>query len=166
MAGPHTYRMHLTWSGAGRGTTASYDSYSREYRIDTEGKAPLVGSADPMFRGDPTLWNPEELLVASLSSCHMLSYLAQAARRGLVVVAYEDAASGTMTLAGGGGRFTEVVLRPRVTVEAGADEALAARLHDQAHHDCFIASSVNFPVRHEPEIVVASGARPSAATGA
>jgi organic hydroperoxide reductase OsmC/OhrA len=146
--------MRLSWTGAAQGPTSSYESYSREYRIDVDGKAPLVGSADPLFRGDPSLLNPEELLVAALSSCHMLSYLALAARHGLVIVGYEDAASGTMALRGGGGRFTEVVLRPRVTVPSGGDEALAMRLHDQAHHDCFIAASTNFPVRHEAMVVV------------
>jgi organic hydroperoxide reductase OsmC/OhrA len=159
MARAHTYQMRLSWTGSAQGPTNSYESYSREYRIDVHGKAPLVGSADPLFRGDPSLLNPEELLVAALSSCHMLSYLALAARHGLVVVAYEDAASGTMALAGGGGRFTEVVLRPRVTVPAGGDEQLATRLHDQAHQDCFIAASTNFPVRHEAVVVVGAAAR-------
>jgi organic hydroperoxide reductase OsmC/OhrA len=149
MAKEHSYRMNLTWSGAAAGPVESYERYSREYRIEMDGKAPLVGSADPLFRGDRSLLNPEELLLAALSSCHMLSYLAHAARRGVVVVRYEDAASGTMTLAGGGGHFTEVVLRPRVTIRAGSDAALAQRLHEDAHRDCFIASSVNFPVRHE-----------------
>ena len=149
MARAHSYQMHLTWSGAAAGSTESYEKYSREYRIEIEGKAPFVGSADPLFRGDKSLLNPEELLLAALSSCHMLSYLAYAARRGVVVMGYEDAASGTMVLEGGGGHFTEVVLRPRVTVRAGSDEALALRLHDDAHRDCFIASSVNFAVRYE-----------------
>jgi organic hydroperoxide reductase OsmC/OhrA len=153
MAKEHSYEMHLTWSGATAGSTESYERYSREYRIDIEGKASLAGSADPLFRGDRSLLNPEELLLAALSSCHMLSYLAHAARRSVVVVGYEDAASGTMTLAGGGGQFTKVVLRPRVTVRAGSDEVLALHLHEDAHRDCFIASSVNFPVQHEGTVV-------------
>ena len=156
MARTHDYHARLTWTGAARGGTTSYEAYSREHVVEIAGKPPLRGSADALFRGDPALHNPEDLLLAALSSCHLLSYLALAARAGLHVVAYEDDARGTMELAGGGGRFTEVVLRPRVTVAAGADEALALRLHDTAHAQCFIASSVSFPVRHEPEVVVAA----------
>jgi organic hydroperoxide reductase OsmC/OhrA len=158
MAKTHAYRARLTWTGAAAGPTRTYDAYSREYVVAVDGKPPLRGSSDPMFRGDAALHNPEDLLLAALSSCHLLSYLAHAARAGLHVVAYDDDASGTMEFAGGGGRFTEVVLRPRVTVAAGHDEALARRLHDLAHHDCFIAASVNFPVRHEPTTVVAADA--------
>jgi organic hydroperoxide reductase OsmC/OhrA len=158
MARAHEYRTHLTWTGAAAGPTASYATYSREYVVGIDGKPPLRGSADPLFRGDGTLHNPEDLLVAALSGCHLLSYLALAARAGVHVVAYEDGARGTMVLEGGGGRFTEVVLRPRVTIAAGGDEALAMRLHDQAHAECFIAASMNFPVRHEPEVQVAGAA--------
>ena len=154
MARTHDYRARLTWTGAERGPTSSYEAYSREYVVDVEGKPPLRGSADPMFRGDAALHNPEDLLVAALSTCHLLSYLAHAARAGVHVVAYEDDASGTMEFSGGGGRFTEVTLRPRVTVAPGTDESLAHRLHDRAHADCFIASSMNFPVRHEATTVV------------
>jgi organic hydroperoxide reductase OsmC/OhrA len=155
MAKTHGYAAKLTWTGAAQGPTRTYQAYSREYRVEIAGKPALTGSADPTFRGDPALHNPEELLVASLSSCHMLTYLAHAALSKLVVVAYEDDATGTMALEGTGGRFTEVVLHPRVTVAAGSDLALAERLHERAHADCFIANSVNFPVRHEAEIRVA-----------
>ena len=126
-----------------------------------DGKPTLRGSSDPLFRGDPALHNPEDLLVAALSSCHMLSYLAHAARAGLHVLAYEDDATGTMTFAGGGGRFTDVLLRPRVTIAAGADAALAEALHGRAHDDCFIAASCNFPVRHEATIERGSGHVPA-----
>jgi len=158
MARAHEYRTNLTWTGATAGPTASYATYSREYVVEIDGKPPLRGSADPLFRGDGALHNPEDLLVAALSGCHLLSYLALAARAGVHVVAYEDRAHGTMVLEGGGGRFTEVVLRPRVTIAAGGDEALARRLHDQAHAGCFIAASMNFPVRHVPEVQVAEAA--------
>jgi organic hydroperoxide reductase OsmC/OhrA len=154
MAKMHEYRSRLLWTGAEQGPTRSYEAYSREYVVAIDGKPALRGSSDPMFRGDAALHNPEDLLVAALSSCHLLSYLAHAARAGVHVVAYEDDASGTMRFEGGGGHFTEVVLRPRVTIAAGSDEALAERLHDRAHHDCFIASSMNFPVRHEATTVV------------
>lgn len=147
----HAYRTDLTWTGAASGPTSSYTGYSREYVIEIAGKTPLAGSSDPIFRGDASLYSPEDLLVASLSGCHMLSYLAHAARAGVHVVSYTDSASGTMVLEGGGGRFTEVVLRPRVTISAG-DPDLAQQLHDRAHADCFIASSMNFPVRHEASI--------------
>jgi organic hydroperoxide reductase OsmC/OhrA len=151
----HDYRAHLVWTGATQGPTTSYDSYSREYRVEIAGKPPLTGSADKTFRGDPSLHNPEDLLVVALSSCHMLSYLALCARARLPVVSYEDAASGTMVTQGGGGRFTEVVLRPRVVVAPGSDLHKAHQLHEQAHASCFIANSVNFPVRHEAEVVAA-----------
>lgn len=155
MSQQHDYRAHIVWTGAARGPTTSYDSYSREYRVEIAGKPPLAGSADKTFRGDPALHNPEDLLVVALSTCHMLSYLALCARARIPVVSYEDAASGTMVLQGGGGRFTEVVLRPRVVVAAGVDPDKARRLHDEAHHVCFIANSVNFPVRHEAEVMIA-----------
>ena len=106
-----------------------------------------------MFRGDAEHWNPEELLVAALSSCHLLMYLHLCADAGAVVVGYEDEASGIMTLgADGGGEFREVVLRPRVTVLSADMIAAAAAQHERAHALCFIARSVNFPVRHEPQI--------------
>jgi organic hydroperoxide reductase OsmC/OhrA len=116
----------------------------------------MRGSADPHFRGDATLYNPEEMLLVALSTCHLLSYLADCARAGVHVVAYEDDASGTMTLQNGTMRFSDVLLRPRVTVAPGTDTAKAQALHESAHHGCFIANSVNFPVRHDATIVVAS----------
>ena len=152
----HHFACHLVWTGAARGDTADYARYSREVRVDIEGKPPLALSASPAFRGDPALHNPEDLLVASLSSCHFLSYIALCARGGIVVLAYEDDARGTMARVGPSIRFTEVVLRPRVTVAPGADLDKARALHERAHAECFIASSVNFDVRHEPTIVVAA----------
>lgn len=151
----HHYQVAVTWTGAAAGGTTDYKSYSREYRADFSGKPPITGSSDPAFRGDPNLHNPEEMLVLALSSCHMLSYLALAALEGLEVVAYEDSARGTMQQEGRGGRFTDVVLRPRVTVAPGSDLSRAEALHEEAHQTCFIANSVNFPVRHEAETVIA-----------
>ncbi len=152
----HEYRARLVWTGASHGPITSYESYSREYRAEMDGKPPLSGSADKTFRGDPALHNPEDLLVVALSACHMLSYLALCARARIPVISYEDAASGTMVLQGGGGRFTEAVLQPRVVVAAGVDLDKARRLHDEAHRVCFIANSVNFPVRHEAEVTLAA----------
>ena len=153
MSKSHHYDLKLRWTGAAMGPTASYAGYSREYRIEIAGKPPITGSADPTFRGDPALANPEDMLVAALSACHMLSYLAVCALGKIKVISYEDAASGTMSEIGPQrSAFTEVVLRPRVIISADSDAAKAKALHDQAHKICFIANSVNFPVRHEPEI--------------
>ena len=153
MSKSHHYDLKLRWTGAAMGPTASYAGYSREYRIEIAGKPPITGSADPTFRGDPALANPEDMLVAALSACHMLSYLAVCALGKIKVISYEDAASGTMSEIGPQrSAFTEVVLRPRVVISADSDPAKAKALHDQAHKICFIANSVNFPVRHEPEI--------------
>ena len=145
----HHYRLDLDWTGAAQGPTNSYQSYSREYLVRIDGKPLLKGSADPTFRGDPTLHNPEDLLVAALASCHMLSFLAVAVRAGVVVIRYRDEGEGLMTFDAGHYQFTRVVLRPRVVVAAGTDPALVDRLHHQAHESCFIARSVNFPVDHE-----------------
>lgn len=153
MSKSHHYDLKLRWTGAAMGPTASYAGYSREYRIEIAGKPPITGSADQTFRGDPALANPEDMLVAALSACHMLSYLAVCALGKIKVISYEDAASGTMSEIGPQrSAFTEVVLRPRVVISADSDAAKAKALHDQAHKICFIANSVNFPVRHEPEI--------------
>ena len=153
----HHFACHLLWTGADRGGTTGYDRYSREVRVDVEGKPPLALSAAPAFRGDGALHNPEDLLVAALSSCHFLSYAALCARSGIEVVAYEDDATGTMDRVDGVTRFTEVVLRPRVTLAPGADADKARALHERAHAICFIASSVDFDVRNEPTIVFAKG---------
>jgi organic hydroperoxide reductase OsmC/OhrA len=124
--------------------------------IGADGKPVIPGSADPAFRGDRSRWNPEELLVASLSACHKLSYLYLAAEAGIIVTAYVDRAEGFMELGrGGAGRFKGVVLRPTVTVAAASDGERARTLHKPAHEMCFIANSVNFPVEREPEIVMA-----------
>ncbi|WP_213450358.1 OsmC family protein [Rhizomonospora bruguierae] len=149
----HTYSLTVIWTGAGDGGTVNYRSYGRDHSVTAAGPAPLLGSADPAFRGDPARWNPEQLLVASLSQCHMLSYLSLCARGGVVVTGYVDEAVGTMAESGdGGGAFTDVLLRPRVTVaEAGMVERATA-LHGDAHGICFIARSVAFPVRHEPTV--------------
>jgi organic hydroperoxide reductase OsmC/OhrA len=143
------FTASLCWTGAGSAGTAAYDAYSREHLIEIEGKPPLRGSSAPAFRGDPGRHNPEDLLLASLAACHMLWYLHLAAEAGIVVTAYRDRASATMAMKDGRMRFTEVTLRPEVTVlEGDPEQALA--LHGAANRACFIANSVNFPVRHEP----------------
>jgi organic hydroperoxide reductase OsmC/OhrA len=155
MSRTHHFSAKLSWTGAAKGTTSSYESYSRDYLIEVPGKPPLPGSADQVFRGDSSRHNPEDLLVMSLSACHMLTYLAEAARAGVQVLAYSDEAGGTMQLHEGKMRFTEVSLRPQVVVAKGGDAALARRLHEKAHEHCFIASSVNFPVSCDARVSVA-----------
>lgn len=149
----HHYALQLRWTGnKGEGTTG-YRAYERAYEISIEGKPGLQGSADPAFLGDPARHNPEDLLVASLSACHMLWYLHLCSADGIVVTGYEDDASGTMAQEpDGGAQFTSVVLKPRVTITAG-DVAKAEALHERANELCFIARSVNFPIHHEATIV-------------
>jgi len=154
MSEVHHYAARTVWTGAALGPTLTYDGYSRDYSVEIAGKTPLDCSADAVFRGDPDRHNPEDMLVAALSACHMLTYLACCARARIAVVAYEDAASGTMAMKDGRMRFTEVVLRPRVTLAEGANVERARRLHATAHDTCFIACSVNFPVRHEAEVIL------------
>ena len=148
----HDYFATVRWTGDRGEGTASYRGYSRDHVIESEGKPAIAGSSDPHFRGDVARWNPEELLVASLSACHQLWYLHLCAEAGVVVTAYEDRAEGVMVeQADGGGAFARVVLHPRVTIRAG-DAQLAHALHKRAHALCFIARSVNFPVECEPAI--------------
>ncbi len=119
----------------------------RDHTIVVEGKPEIPASSDPAFRGDRTRYNPEELLVASLSSCHMLWYLHLCATNGIVVLDYCDRATGTMREEpAGSGRFVGVVLHPEVVLAADADTSRALALHEDAHRLCFIARSVNFPV--------------------
>jgi organic hydroperoxide reductase OsmC/OhrA len=150
----HEYRLRIEWTG-NRGTgTSGYRDYSRDHEITGGTKPALPGSSDPGFRGDPARYNPEDLLVASLSGCHMLWYLHLCAVNGLVVTSYVDDAEGTMEEEkGGSGRFRRVVLRPRIALAGNADLDLARRLHHEAHAKCFIANSVNFAVEHEPVFV-------------
>lgn len=152
----HRFDCQLVWSGAEKGPVVDYATYSRECRVTFPGKSPMLLSAASVFRGEASLPNPEELLVASLSACHFLSYLALCARKGVQVVGYEDDASGVMARGERTFHFTDVLLRPRVTIAPESDAALARALHERAHEECFIASSVNFPVRNEPTIIVAS----------
>lgn len=149
----HRYRVGVEWTGNRGSGTDGYRNYARDHVIRIAGKPDVAGSSDPAFRGDPTRHNPEEMLVAALSTCHMLAYLHVACVAGVVVTAYVDAAEGSMATEGNRGHFTEVVLHPVVTITAASDPARAEAAHATAHHACFIASSVNFPVRCEARIV-------------
>lgn len=153
----HTYQLTVTWTGNKGQDTHSYKSYERSHVITAAGKPEIPGSSDPAFLGDRSRYNPEELLVASLSSCHMLWYLHLCAEAGVVVTAYADAATGVMEeTANGGGRFTEVILHPVVTVAEAAMIEKADQLHARANELCFIANSCNFPVRHRAVYEVAT----------
>lgn len=147
----HHYSVTTRWTGNRGSGTSGYKDYGRDHVVSAAGKADISGSADRSFFGDHDRWNPEELLVAALSQCHMLSFLHVAADAGVVVTGYTDSAQGTLTLDGSGaGRVTGVVLRPQVTV-VGAIAPDMSALHHRASELCFIANSVNFPVLHEPE---------------
>lgn len=153
MSKSHRYATTLTWTGNTGEGTANYRSYERAYEVAAEGKPALLGSSDPSFRGDPARWNPEELLLASISSCHQLWYLHLCAVNGVVVTAYRDEAVATMVEdETGGGRFESATLRPRVTIAPGGDPAKAMALHHEANAKCFVANSLNFPVGHEASV--------------
>ncbi|MFS3130183.1 OsmC family protein [Nocardioides sp. Bht2] len=151
----HRYELGVDWQG-NRGTgTSGYREYGRNVLLTASGKPDLLGSADTPFRGDADRWNPEELLLAALGQCHLLSYLHSAVNHGVVVTDYRDQPVGVMDQSGQGGRFTSVVLRPVVTVADASMVETALAIHAEASANCFIAASVNFPVTHEPRIVVA-----------
>jgi organic hydroperoxide reductase OsmC/OhrA len=159
----HHYAVRVAWTG-NRGTgTSHYRAYGREHVVEAAGKTSIDGSADPTFHGNAERWNPEELLLTALSQCHMLSYLHAATRNGVTVVSYVDAAVGTMEQTkDGGGHFTSVTLRPHITITDPTQLELAESLHVEAARQCFIASSVNFPVAHEP-VIAARPPEPAAA---
>lgn len=157
MSRTHRYTLRVDWTGNLGTGTSGYREFSRDHEVSAAGKPVLPGSSDPAFRGDPSRYNPEELLVAALAQCHMLWFLHLAASAGVVVTGYTDRPEGTMVEhPDGAGEFTEVLLRPEVTVAEPAMVAAIERLHERAHELCFIARSVSFPVRHEPRTTVRS----------
>ncbi len=148
----HSYETRLTWKGNLGSGTSFYNSYKRDYSIRVGDKPVIEGSSDPEFRGDGARYNPEELLVASLSSCHMLWFLHLCSVSDIIVTGYEDKATGTMTEnADGSGAFSEVVLHPVATISGEVDATQLDALHKEANKKCFIANSCNFPVRHLAE---------------
>ena len=147
----HQYSVTLAWTGNNGIGTSSYRSYERSYTVTGDEKPTILGSSDPVFRGDKTRYNPEELLLAALSGCHMLMYLHLCAESGVIVIDYKDEATGHMQeTPDGGGHFTEVILHPSVTVTESSMIEMANNLHQEANRRCFIARSCNFPVRHRP----------------
>ncbi|HEY1948501.1 MAG TPA: OsmC family protein [Bryobacteraceae bacterium] len=150
----HTYEIRVDWTGNDGDGTKTYKSYRRDHTVTSAGKPQIPGSSDPQFRGDATRYNPEELLVASLSTCHMLWYLHFCSVNHVTVLDYRDAASGVMQEADdGSGAFIRVLLKPEVKIAAGDDRDKALALHHDAHRFCFIANSVNFPVEVAPQIL-------------
>jgi organic hydroperoxide reductase OsmC/OhrA len=150
----HRYEVEVVWTGNCGSGTSAFTTYDRDHELRVPGKPVIAGSSDQTFRGDTARWNPEELLVASLSACHKLWYLHLCADAGVVVTSYVDKAEGIMIEEDGGeGQFAGVVLRPQVTISSKSDAGLAKRLHEAAHEKCFIARSVAFPVTHEAVVV-------------
>ncbi|MEP7163741.1 MAG: OsmC family protein [Ferruginibacter sp.] len=150
MSKEHTYKAHIKWTGNRGEGTSHYKSYDRSHQVKVAGKQVIESSSDPAFMGDASKYNPEELLVASLSSCHMLWFLHLCADNGIVVIDYNDEAMGTMVETLSGGHFTEVVLHPVVTITDKSKMEKANELHHEANKKCFIANSCNFPVMHKP----------------
>lgn len=153
----HNYSIGVSWTGNLGVGTQSYTSYLRDHLINGNSKyAKIQASSDPVFRGDRTKYNPEELFVASISSCHMLWYLHLCSANGITVTEYSDEAQGIMQESTDeGGRFVEVTLYPQVTIVQPSKIEKASDLHHEAHKLCFIANSCNFPIRHIPTINIA-----------
>ncbi|RPD97811.1 OsmC family peroxiredoxin [Candidatus Pantoea deserta] len=151
----HLYKSHISWTGNLGTGTSGYKAYKRTWDIAIEGKEPVHCSNDPLLGGDSGKMNPEDLLISSLSACHMLWYLHLASDAGITVTGYEDTPVATgEILKGGAGRFISAILRPKITVIAGTDLHAATAIHDKIHEVCFIARSVNFPVSYEPEFII------------
>ena len=154
MARLHQYHVSNRWTG-NRGTgTSAYAAYNRDHELSGAGKcAAIPCSSDPLFRGDGTRYNPEELLVGALSACHMLWVLHLCAEAGIAVTSYDDRAVGEMIEhEDGSGEFARVLLRPRMVITDAARAAEVQAIHERAHHLCFLARSMNFPVACEPSI--------------
>lgn len=155
MSRTHHYHCHTEWTGNKGNGTSNYTSYERSHTISIKGKPEILSSSDQAFRGDPLKYNPEELLLASLSSCHMLWYLHLCAEAGVVVTAYLDHATAVMKEhAETGGKFVEACLHPKVTIDDHSMTQQALALHHKANKLCYIANSVNFPVSHQAEVIV------------
>ncbi|WP_434111477.1 OsmC family protein [Paraburkholderia caffeinilytica] len=150
--GEHKYQVSVQWTGNLGSGTSGYREYGRDHIVAAGSKPDIPGSSDAAFLGDARRWNPEDLLVASASACHQLWYLHLCSDAGIVVLSYRDNAEGTMLDSSEQGKFSQIVLRPHVVVQAGGDLERAAYLHHVAHEKCYIANSVNFPILCEPVI--------------
>ncbi len=157
MSKQHHYKLAVKWTGNKGTGTSNYTAYERSHSIEVDNKIEILGSVDPAFRGDKTKHNPEELLVAAVSSCHMLWYLHLCAEAGVIVIGYIDNATGIMIeTENGSGKFTAITLHPIVTISNGAMTEKATALHHKANELCYIANSLNFPVYHQPTCKVAN----------
>lgn len=153
----HQFTSEITWNDPEGSGTSQGARYSRQYTIRVEGKPEITATAAEGFGGDPTLPNPEDLFLSAISACHMLTYLAIAAKSGVKVLGYRDVVTGTLTVGGPeGSRFEEIVLHPEVVITADSNQALALKIHDSAHRHCFIANSTSTPVQYAPTIKVAA----------
>lgn len=151
MAFKHIFKLALNWFSTEKIPSPKFKVYSKSHRISIEGKADLEISAAKVFKGDPALYNPEDLLLSSLVSCHMMSYLYVCAQNNIEVLSYSDHAEATLEVdSDGTGRFVEVILKPEVVILNQDQIALALDLHKKANQLCFIANSCNFPVLHYP----------------
>jgi len=157
MSTQHHYNLTVQWTGNNGTGTSAYKAYERSHTILIENKMPIAASSDPVFRGDKQKHNPEDLFVASVSSCHMLWYLHLCAVAGVVVTDYVDTVSATMLEDSNGGRFTEIILSPLVTLASVSMKEQAMALHKKANELCYIANSLNFPVQHQPRFEIAGG---------
>ncbi len=154
MKGEHNYKLTVKWTGNNGTGTSSYKEFERSHSILVDGKIEILGSSDPAFRGDNTKHNPEDMLLASISSCHMLWYLHLCATAGIIVTDYIDNATGIMIeTSNGGGKFKEATLNPTVTITDILMTEKANELHKKANELCFIANSLNFPIYHKPNCI-------------
>lgn len=155
MAKIHSYDLQLTWTGNRGAGTYEYTAYDRKFTLSAINKPDILGSADPAFRGNKDRYNPEELMISSIASCHMLWYLHLAAANNLVIMDYKDNPSGTIEVKEFGlGRFIEVTLRPTVIIHNEDQSDLAVKLHDESHNKCIIADSFKFDIHIEPKIII------------
>jgi organic hydroperoxide reductase OsmC/OhrA len=156
----HNYKLIVKWTGNKGTGTSNYKEFERSHTIIVDNKSDISGSSDPAFRGDKTKHTPEDLLIASLSSCHMLWYLHLCSETGVIVTDYIDHATGIMLeISNGGGRFTEVTLNPVVTITEILMTDNAIAIHKKARELCFIANSVNFPIYHNPVIKISNNTK-------
>ena len=149
----HDYMANIIWTGNLGTGTSGYKDYARSYDISATGKPIILGSADPAFRGEALKWNPEDLLLSTIASCHMLWYLHFCADNHIIVEDYRDAITGKLEVDEKGlGKFIEATLNPVVRIKNSEQIDLAMSLHQEAHKFCFIANSLNFNVSINPSI--------------
>jgi organic hydroperoxide reductase OsmC/OhrA len=150
----HNYKLSVKWTGNQGTGTSDYKDFERSYSIQIENKADILGSADAEFRGDKTKHNPEELLLASVSSCHMLWYLHLCAENNIIVTDYIDNATAILEeTTNGNGKFASITLNPTVTITDKIMVDQAKELHKKANEFCFVANSLNIKVDHQPIII-------------